>query len=99
MNLWTPRLPIRTPQMPAGILVEARELAAGGNGAIVGGIFLGSPENSGKVLSGFHSAAPSAWISVCPLARCSASQRRISSALTGPYCLPSDPMILYIAVQ
>src|ERR1043166_666198 len=103
MNLWTPKLPSRMPQMPAAILFEARELTADGGELIVGGTLeIGGPADfnsatsSGKVLSGFHSSAPSICTSVSARRRFSAIHFRICSMLTGPYCWPSAPMNLYI---
>jgi hypothetical protein len=82
--------------MPAGILLDARDATADGGGAIGGGTAFSSEANSENEPSGFHSGLPSACTSVWALARLSAIQRRISSALTGPYCWPSTPTILYI---
>src|ERR1035441_1462580 len=64
-----------------GPIVEA----PGGNGLITGGLGGAKcPANSGSATSGFHSAAPSASVWVCALARPSASHYRNCSALPGP---------------
>src|ERR1035437_7570292 len=102
MNLWTPSEPRRMPQMPAGILLEARGTGAQGGGVMVGGTFaengggFKSAANSRREPSGFQSWAPSACTRVWALARLSAIQLRSCSAVTGPYCWPSFPTILYI---
>src|ERR1039457_5034133 len=102
MNLWTPSPPSRMPQMPAGILFEARVPGGYGGSAIVGGAAADagggfkSAANSGKDPSGFQSWVPSACTRVWAFARFSAIQVRSCSALTGPYCWPSFPTILYI---
>src|ERR1035441_6513626 len=104
MNLWTPSPPNKIPQMPAGILFEARyagecggSVIGGGAAADIGGGFK-SAANSGKDPSGFQSWLPSAWTRVWAFARFSAIQPRSCSAVTGPYCWPSFPTILYIYI-
>src|ERR1035437_8500852 len=102
MNLWTPSEPRRMPQMPAGILLDARGTGAQGGGVMVGGTVaetgggFRSAVNSGSEPSGFQSWAPSGCTSVWAFARFSVIQPRSCSALTGPYCWPSFPMILYM---
>src|SRR5579871_2725388 len=88
------------PQTPAAILFEARGFGRTDGraaGPMVGGTDFNSATSSGKELAGFHSAAPSVWTRVSARMRFSAIHRRICSRLTGPYCWPSAPMILYIA--
>src|SRR5260221_5935434 len=86
------------PQIPAAILLPAFGCAVGSalHPAIGGGALM-SAANSANVANGFQSCVPSSWTSVCALARFSLNQRRTWSALIGPYCCPSMPMILYIA--
>src|ERR1035437_951639 len=102
MNLWTPSEPSRMPQMPAGSLLAARGAGAQGGGVIVGGTAaetgggFRSAANSGREPSGFQSGVPSACTRVWAFARFSAIQLRSCSAVTGPYCWPAFPTILYI---
>src|ERR1700690_4637156 len=91
-----PSEPSKIPQMPAGILLDARAATAEGGGAIGGSAGFNPAANSAKDPSGFHSWEPSICTRVWALTRWSAIQRRISSAFTGPYCRPSAPTILYI---
>src|SRR5512140_1625227 len=102
MNLWMPSEPSRIPHRPAGSLFDARALDVEGGGVIVGGGVADidggfkSAANSGSDPSGFHSCESSVWTSVWAFARFSAIQPRSCSAVTGPYCCPSFPTILYI---
>src|ERR1017187_8795134 len=91
-----PSEPSRIPQMPAGILLDARDATADGGAAIGGGTAFSPDANSENEPSGFHSWEPSTCTELWALTRFSAIQRRISSTLTGPYGRPSVPMILYI---
>src|ERR1039457_3741503 len=98
-----PSPPSRIAQTPAGILFDARATRVDDKAPIVGGTWgpgggpaLESAVNSGNEASGFHSWVPPGWTGAWALIRPSASQLRIWSAPTGPYCRRSAPMILYI---
>src|ERR1700678_3407346 len=55
-----------------------------------------APVISGKSATRLHSSVPAALILVSRLALPPAIQERTWSAVTGPYSLPSPPMIVYM---
>lgn len=96
-----------TDKMPQTNPAVANRLVRGDGigGAMVLGANVGdklpekSPANSGNKPIKFQSAAPSAKTGVRCSTRPSAIHCRICSAPTGPYSLPSCPMILYMVIH
>src|SRR5258708_5407138 len=80
--------------MPVGGIASPVVWGIGGGLAAA----LKASANSGKLSSAFHSGIPSVQARLLPLSLPPTIQARTSSTETGPYCFPSPPRILYIAL-
>src|SRR5579871_3944924 len=81
------------------ILIADGGLVGTGDGAGLNPGVENDGPNSGRFPRVVHSCVPSRRARVWALTRPSVIQRRISSAVMGPYSFSSDPIILYILTR